>query len=720
MTACTAKVLVCGFVTTSLLAGPARGQTPTTSDQQSPAATQTPRATSVTCASKVGERQECPANTSRGVVLARSYGASACLLGKTWGYDDKGVWVADGCVADFIVATGATVVPTPEAQKGAPRYVPNGGFLIVEHEKGEVYVRLFSYARYLNQKGLDETYTDAFGKVHTVTRREDAQLNKFFLPFSGWFLTPKFRYYLYVWSANTAQGIPRRWWAAGTSATCSTRYVTLARGSPACRAFAAPRASSRTGSVVDDRLIADEFFRGSYTTGFWLRASSPRSSIPGDDRQQPEHAWRQRSATRQHVRHHVVHAAVAADDGEFGLFGTFGDFDYHEKLATRLAVHYTHSTEDKQSQPGSDSIENTQIRLTDGSSIFTPDLFGQGITVERVNYQMSSVDGGLKYKGLSLEAEWYWRWLSDYTGINTASIPDIDDHGYRSRARRWWSRTCSRPTWATRASTVSTATIGGAGRRQHLSGQTARLPGEHRVDPRESLAGRIHGLSAAGRRQRRRAPPEPRTEFLRLTSRFDATSGRNMRIPHRLTIALALALATAGLGADQTPAGGAGAGDDFNDSHFHLTNYVQKGIDVRAFLQIMGTRVHRSTLFGIPLQQQWSYANSGEFAPTYYLQSDAPLYYYSFTDAFIARRIARSARGAGAIRSDDHRLRSGRHVRVDHIRRVLTTFPGVFTGIGEFSIHKEFVSAKISGETASLTNPRSIGSSTSPAKWDSW
>jgi predicted TIM-barrel fold metal-dependent hydrolase len=36
---------------------------------------------------------------------------------------------------------------------------------------------------------------------------------------------------------------------------------------------------------------------------------------------------------------------------------------------------------------------------------------------------------------------------------------------------------------------------------------------------------------------------------------------------------------------------------------------------------------------------------------------------------------------------------------------VLTLFPGVFTGIGEFTIHKEFVSAKIPGETASLTNP---------------
>jgi predicted TIM-barrel fold metal-dependent hydrolase len=38
----------------------------------------------------------------------------------------------------------------------------------------------------------------------------------------------------------------------------------------------------------------------------------------------------------------------------------------------------------------------------------------------------------------------------------------------------------------------------------------------------------------------------------------------------------------------------------------------------------------------------------------------------------------------------------------DHIRRVLKTFPGVFSGIGEFTIHKEFVSAKISGEVASL------------------
>jgi predicted TIM-barrel fold metal-dependent hydrolase len=148
------------------------------------------------------------------------------------------------------------------------------------------------------------------------------------------------------------------------------------------------------------------------------------------------------------------------------------------------------------------------------------------------------------------------------------------------------------------------------------------------------------------------------------------------------------------------------ADNQFHDAHFHLTNYVQQGISVRQFLQIMGARVGRSTLFGIPLQQQWSYGNSGAFAPTYYLQSDAPLYYYSFTDAYIASLYNKlpkpdQARFDPMITGFNPADMYG----ADHIRRVLLTFPGVFTGIGEFSIHKEFVSSKVSGETASLTNP---------------
>jgi predicted TIM-barrel fold metal-dependent hydrolase len=147
-------------------------------------------------------------------------------------------------------------------------------------------------------------------------------------------------------------------------------------------------------------------------------------------------------------------------------------------------------------------------------------------------------------------------------------------------------------------------------------------------------------------------------------------------------------------------------GYEMNDSHFHLTNYVQQGIGVDRMLEIMGERTGRVALFGIPLQQTWSHENSGDFAPTYYLQSDAPLYYYSFTDAHIAMSYL-SLPEAQRKRFDPMitGFNPADMYAADHIRRVLETFPGVFSGIGEFTIHKEFVSSKVAGDIASLTDP---------------
>lgn len=145
---------------------------------------------------------------------------------------------------------------------------------------------------------------------------------------------------------------------------------------------------------------------------------------------------------------------------------------------------------------------------------------------------------------------------------------------------------------------------------------------------------------------------------------------------------------------------------ELNDSHFHLTDYIREGTDIRDFLETMGDTVGRVALFGIPLQQQWSYRVSGDLAPTYYLQTDAPLYYYSFTDAAIAMAY-KSLTPGQQVRFDP--MITGFNptdmYAADHIRRVLTTFPDVFSGIGEFTIHKEFVSSKIAGEVASLTDP---------------
>ena len=393
----------------------------------------------MTCASKPGERQHCPANTSKGVALVRSAGEAACLLGKSWGFDDQGVWVSEGCVGTFLVSAQEPGAPEATPEKKKPlQYIPNAGFLLVEGDKGEMYVRLFSYARYLNQKGLDATYTDSFGNTKSVQQREDIQLNKFFLPFSGWFLTPKLRYYLYVWSSNASQGDPAQVVGAGNLSYVFNRHVTFGAGITSLPSVRSTEGQFPYWLGVDDRLISDEFFRGSYTSGIWLKGELTTKfkymamlgnnlSTLGVSAAQLDNGLNTTALMLQWL----------PGTGEFGLYGTFGDFDYHEKLATRLAAHYTHSREDKQSQPGTNGIENSQIRLTDGSVIFTPDLFGPGIAVEQVDYDMVSVDAGVKYQGPVARGGVLLALALEFTGTNVRGSPTSTTRGSSCSPRPW-------------------------------------------------------------------------------------------------------------------------------------------------------------------------------------------------------------------------------------------------------------------------------------------
>ena len=450
------------------------------------------------------------ARTLRGRHVGRrraraSTGGAACLLGKTWGYDDTGVWVSDGCVGEFVAGAGRSEEAKKEKQK-APEYVPNAGFLLYDGEKGQIYFRLFSYGRYLNQMGIDDSYIDAFGNTHTVQQRQDVQLQKFFAPFSGWFLTPKFRYYLYVWSSNASQGDPAQVVGAGNLSYTFNRFVTVGVGITSLPTVRSTEGQFPYWLGVDDRLIADEFFRGSYTNGVWLKGElstklkyqamfATNLSILGVSAAQLDNKFDTQSYMLQWL----------PTTGEFGLWGTFGDYDYHEKVATRVGVHCSHSLEDKQSQPGTDAIENSQIRLTDGSVVFTPELFGPGITVNTVDYKMISIDAGIKYRGLSLEGEYYRRWLTNFTGTNTGGIPDVTDNGYQLQ-----SSAMAVPKYLQLYASGSQifgdygdASEFRAGENWYFM-EPARAARQRRVHSRQQEPGRLHRVSDAGRRERQR------------------------------------------------------------------------------------------------------------------------------------------------------------------------------------------------------------------------
>ena len=136
-----------------------------------------------------------------------------CLLGKTWGYDQTSVWVSDGCSAEFVTGAGAETGPTESRSR--PSTSRTSGSCSSTARRGRS-TSASSATRAISISGTSTRPTSTRSATpQTVQRRQDVQLQKFFAPFSGWFLTPKLRYYLYVWSSNASQGDPAQVVGAG-------------------------------------------------------------------------------------------------------------------------------------------------------------------------------------------------------------------------------------------------------------------------------------------------------------------------------------------------------------------------------------------------------------------------------------------------------------------------------------------------------------------------
>ena len=310
-------------------------------------------------------------------------------------------------------------------------YTPNFGFRLVDTESGVVNLSIYTYARYLNQTNLAPTYTNAFGVTSTLQQRQDFQLNKVQFKFIGWVMNPKFTYFLYVWSSNASMGLPSQVVLAGNVSYNFNKYLTVTAGIMSLPGTRSVEGNFPFWLAVDSRLIADEFFRPSYTSG--VRASGTLRKGLTYQTMIANNLSQLGVSAAQLPNFFDTNATALVWMPTTGEFGAgFGDFEDHQHVATRLAGHFTYSKEDAQEQPGADEFENTQLRLSDGSIIFTPNLFGPGIDINDAVYKMVSIDGGVKYHGFALEGEYYpLHRLSNFQGTRTSGLGPNSDHGYQ-------------------------------------------------------------------------------------------------------------------------------------------------------------------------------------------------------------------------------------------------------------------------------------------------
>jgi hypothetical protein len=439
--------------------------------------------TSVTCASVEGERQHCSANTSAGILMSRTTGSGTCLLGKTWGYDDAGVWVLDGCSAEFIVAatpgvapttalgsiaqTTIPVSPTDEIQRvqdtaAAPVgssvavtetavagqavaespdtaetlnetwgvYDPGKGYLIGKSDKGELSISAYTVVRYMNQMDDNKEFTDHQGNKRPVDGRNDIYGHRTLVWLNGWAGDPKLRYTIAWWTVNTTDQ-DALFGNVGYQFDDSFNLYAGIFGNPGSRSML----GSHPYWLGNDRVMADEFFRPFFTQGLWANGTvapgvwyaatiGNSSSTLGNTASQLDRSFTYGGSVWWMPTTH-----------EFGPRGGYGDWEFHEKLATRFGLSSVYSPEERYNGTDEEKSANTALRLADSLNVFDTGSLVPGVTITDADYRILALDAGMKYEGMFLQFEYYHRWLDGFQadGVNVP-IREIKDQGFYVQA----------------------------------------------------------------------------------------------------------------------------------------------------------------------------------------------------------------------------------------------------------------------------------------------
>lgn len=301
---------------------------------------------------------------------------------------------------------------------------PGKGFTVAKTEKGDLNISGYMVARYLNQLPAGQTAVDHLGRPLRVAPRNDFQFHRVLLWFYGYLFKPQFKYMAFVWTVLDTTQVA----VGGSLSYDFSKHFNLGVG-----VTGYPGTVSLQGShpywTSYDRVMADEFFRPSFSQGVFAAGEI----LP-------------RLRYKVMVGNNLSALAVPAirldrnfsaggalewfpTTGEFGPRGGFGDFEDHQKLATRFGAAYTYSPEQRQSDLAA-AASNTSMRLADSLNVFEVGALAPGVTVTRARYNMASANGGMKWHGFWLQSEGYYRVLNHFTATGRLPVGVIRDSGF--------------------------------------------------------------------------------------------------------------------------------------------------------------------------------------------------------------------------------------------------------------------------------------------------
>jgi hypothetical protein len=257
-----------------------------------------------------------------------------------------------------------------------------------------------------------------------VNNRSTFDITRAYLGFSGFALDPKLQYSFML----------------ATTSTVNVSYILAVLGYqfnkelglyfgynkvPGTREWF----ESFKNTMGADRSMATTFFRPSMSPGVWITgeplpdfhyygmiSNSVNSLAQLGDRQTTQMSY-----------------AGNVWWEPLGSFGPgFTDAEFHDKPVVRLGSTAVYDRLMREYVIGSimENPENTVTRLSNGNPIFTPGAIAPGVNLLTASDFLWTLDAGLKYRGLGLSGEYYFRWLNNFqTDRPMPGIKQIYDQG---------------------------------------------------------------------------------------------------------------------------------------------------------------------------------------------------------------------------------------------------------------------------------------------------
>ncbi len=339
------------------------------------------------------------------------------------------------------LATSVSNIPVPRDPAAQPQSVSaiqaisnryRDGIIIGEAPEGaEVPFLLklqgLTQVRYINSLSSQETFTDHLGNTYAVDTRNDITVNRSMMIFGGYIFSKRAPYSFTIWTSAGAASII----VAGNIGWQFSKAFTLTGGY-----FGVPGSRSLVGTfpffTANDRTMADNFFRPGFTQGVVMNGQPVKGlnylAMIGN-------GLNTLNIAANKIDTNLLGSGSVWWEplGDYGPPGRarnmYDDYFSSRKVRVRLGTSFTRSRENRFSDLDTSSPENTSIYNSDGVKAFATGAFAPGVTLQDATYKMSAIDYGLKWNGLAVNGQYYFRWLNDFVADGPLPLASTFDHG---------------------------------------------------------------------------------------------------------------------------------------------------------------------------------------------------------------------------------------------------------------------------------------------------